>query len=262
MILNKNNRYFHVTLKQNMGSILANGLIAQIGERSKEIGESQEAVYLFPNREEMETALANWLGECFEDDDDLVILQIDLPEDFPVYREIDSNGNDFYEAYCTCDIPKDYITAIYNEEYDKEIIMNKINSFSGDYDFLSNFYNCPVTYDGITYTNSEAAYQAQKCTDKADRLQFVGLHAGKSKRLGRRIALRPDWEDIKVTEMLNIVRAKFSQNDDLKVKLLATGDSQLEEGNTWGDTTWGTVNGQGANLLGKILMQVRTELHP
>ena len=116
MILNKNNRYFHVTLKQNMGSILANGLIAQIGERSKEIGESQEAIYLFPNREEMETALANWLGECFEDDDDLVILQIDLPEDFPVYREIDSNGDDFYEAYCLCDIPKDYITAIYDEE--------------------------------------------------------------------------------------------------------------------------------------------------
>ena len=26
------------------------------------------------------------------------------------------------------------------------------------YDFLSNFYDCKVTYDGITYRNSEAAF--------------------------------------------------------------------------------------------------------
>ena len=39
--------------------------------------------------------------------------------------------------------------------------MNKvIDSFSGEYDFLSNFYNCPVEYEGITYLNSEAAFQA------------------------------------------------------------------------------------------------------
>ena len=135
IILNKSNRYFHVTPKQNMDSILANGLIAQIGERSKEIGESQEAIYLFPNFEEMETALANWLGECFEDTDELIILQIDLPNDFPVYREIDSNGDDFYEAHCTCDISEEYITAIYDEEYN---ILNrnlkKVKQIDYDYE--------------------------------------------------------------------------------------------------------------------------------
>ena len=41
---------------------------------------------------------------------------------------------------------------------------------------------------------------------------------------------------------------------------MATNDAYLEEGNTWGDKIWGTVNGQGANNLGKILMQIRDEL--
>lgn len=114
---NKPNRYFHVTPKDNLDSILSNGLIAQIGERSLEIRERQNAVFLFPNFEEMNNALYNWLGEAFEDID-LIILQIDLPDDFPVYREVDSNGNDFYEVHCTCDISEEYITAVYDESYE------------------------------------------------------------------------------------------------------------------------------------------------
>ena len=58
--------------------------------------------------------------------------------------------------------------------------------------------------------------------------------------------------------MLSLIRGKF-QWPDLQVKLLATGDAYLEEGNTWGDRIWGTVDGQGENRLGKILMQVRDE---
>ena len=42
---------------------------------------------------------------------------------------------------------------------------NVINRFGGEYSFLSNFYQCTVTYDGITYGSSEAAFQAQKTLD-------------------------------------------------------------------------------------------------
>lgn len=60
--------------------------------------------------------------------------------------------------------------------------------------------------------------------------------------------------------MYEVVLAKFSQNEFLKQKLIATGREWLEEGNTWGDITWGTVDGVGNNYLGKILMAVRSVL--
>lgn len=138
--------------------------------------------------------------------------------------------------------------------------MNKINSFRDEYYFLSNFYECLVTYNGLTYKNNEAAFQAQKCINRKDREKFCNLSASESKKLGRRVVLRKDWEDIKIKVMTDIVKAKFEQNEDLQKKLLATEDAYLEEGNTWGDRIWGTVNGVGANNLGRILMNVRKEL--
>lgn len=38
--------------------------------------------------------------------------------------------------------------------------MNKITSFRDEYSFLSNFYQCPLKYKGVTYPNAEAAFQA------------------------------------------------------------------------------------------------------
>lgn len=138
--------------------------------------------------------------------------------------------------------------------------MNKIDSFKGKYAFLSNFYEAPVEYDGLKFKNSEAAYQAQKCESYEQRKQFQEMDPSRAKRKGRHVILRHNWDKIKITEMLEIVRCKFQQNEDLKERLLATGDAHLEEGNDWGDTIWGTVNGKGQNNLGKILMQVREEL--
>lgn len=136
-----------------------------------------------------------------------------------------------------------------------------INSFRGDYFFLSNFYECPVTYQGITYPNNETAFQAQKCINDSDKTKFMSLNPSAAKKLGRRVALRKDWESVKFSIMKDLVKAKFTQNPDLAKKLLATDNAHLEEGNTWGDRIWGTVNGTGANKLGIILMQVRDELN-
>lgn len=137
----------------------------------------------------------------------------------------------------------------------------KIDSFTGEYYFLSNFYMAPVSYNGWEYTNNEAAFQSQKTLSRTLRVQlFSGADPSEAKRQGRAIKLRPDWEEVKDETMYEIVYAKFSQNQDLKEKLLATGDKLLEEGNTWGDMIWGTVAGIGENKLGKILMRVRSEL--
>lgn len=135
-----------------------------------------------------------------------------------------------------------------------------IDNFRGKYYFLSNFYNAPVTFEGLTYLNNEAAFQSAKTISKIIRITFTNLDASTAKQYGRKIDLRPDWEDIKIDIMYQICLNKFTQNPELKEKLLATGNQELIEGNTWGDKVWGCVNGVGENKLGKILMRIRREL--
>ena len=141
-----------------------------------------------------------------------------------------------------------------------------INRFDGtEYDFLSNFYEAPVEFEGIIYRNSEAAYQAGK-TIPSERIKFSNLSAADAKRLGRSIEMQPNWDRIKADYMKRVVHAKFTQNPKLAEMLLQTGDEELEEGNTWHDNFFGncycndciTINGK--NWLGKILMDEREYL--
>ena len=144
--------------------------------------------------------------------------------------------------------------------------MLKIAEFKDEYAFLSNFYECRMTYKGRVFESSEAAYHAEKCLNEADKDKFIGIGPDASKKLGRKIALRPDWEDVKEHIMLDIVREKFLQNPELAAKLVATGNAYLMEGNYWRDQFWGvypeTGNPgiDGLNVLGQILMRVRAEL--
>lgn len=135
-----------------------------------------------------------------------------------------------------------------------------INKFRGANRFLSNFYETSVEWEGLIYPSSEAAFQAAKTLDQEDRKRFQTMTPVEAKREGYKVTLRDDWEDIKLHVMYEVVLAKFSQNEFLKQKLIATGREWLEEGNTCGDRTWGTVNGVGQNLLGHVLMTVRSVL--
>lgn len=144
--------------------------------------------------------------------------------------------------------------------------MDKITKFRGRNYFLSNFYDAPVKYQGLYYQNDEAAFQSAKVIGtKQDNLRktFTSLKPNDAKRKGRNVILRPDWEKVKDQIMYDIVYDKFTRNKDLKAKLLATGDAELVEGNTWHDTYWGYDFAKkcGKNKLGKILMQVRQELN-
>lgn len=114
--------------------------------------------------------------------------------------------------------------------------MKKIDSFRNEYFFLSNFYSCPIIYDGIEYRNTECAFQAQKTTDIEIREKFSTLKPEKGKSLGRKVRLRENWDTLKFPIMYEIVKAKFEQNPNLAKKLIKTGDAVLEEGNDWGDT--------------------------
>lgn len=136
--------------------------------------------------------------------------------------------------------------------------MKTIDKFSDTYEFLSNMYEAPVCYQGITYNNSESAYQAQKNPDEIQK--FIGITGYAAKKLGRKINMRPDFDTVKLQIMYEIVLAKFSQNSDIRQKLMGTKDAILIEGNYWHDHFWGICDNAGKNHLGKILMQVREEL--
>ena len=136
-----------------------------------------------------------------------------------------------------------------------------IDIFDGKFGFLSNFYEVPILYNGILYNSTEAAFQAAKCKTDEERRKFIGLRPGEAKRLGRRVELRDDWEEIKDQVMYDVCKQKFTENEDLKIKLLQTGLEPIIEGNTWGDTYWGKCKGIGQNKLGQTLMRIRNELY-
>lgn len=133
--------------------------------------------------------------------------------------------------------------------------------FKGEHFFLSNFYEHPVSVFGLTFRNNEAAFQSQKCPERAR--EFCNLTASQAKSLGRRVKLRPDWEEVKNKIMYKVCEVKFS-DPVLREKLLNTTPFNLIEGNTWGDMYWGQVfisdEWVGRNKLGKILMSIRETL--
>lgn len=135
-----------------------------------------------------------------------------------------------------------------------------INSFEGEYAFLSNFYEHPISNGVITFPTNEHYFQAMKTLEDDERLAIArAATPGQAKRMGRSINLRPDWESIKLDVMETAVRIKFT-DPELAAKLIATGDEELIEGNWWNDTFWGVCNGVGENHLGKILMKVRADI--
>jgi len=141
--------------------------------------------------------------------------------------------------------------------------MTAITSFKGEYAFLSNFFPASVPVGGKTYPTVEHAFQAAKTNDEEwkERIRLIpATQAGKAKRMGRKVPLIEGWNEMRVGVMTSLVRRKFWVNDALCGLLLATGDKELYEGNTWNDTFWGICNGVGENNLGKILMRVRKEM--
>ena len=142
-----------------------------------------------------------------------------------------------------------------------------INDFSGENAFLSNFFDACLIYEGIIYKSTEAAFQAAKTLDVAERERIAVMTPSQAKRAGRSLQLRSDWEEVKDKVMYDVCRAKFKMNGTLQLeeKLLATGDEELIEGNTWHDNYWGNCTCDkckdipGRNQLGKTLMKLRED---
>lgn len=133
-----------------------------------------------------------------------------------------------------------------------------IDNFTGKNYFLSNFSHSKIKMNGLTFNNGEAAFHSHKDPSRVS--EFVGLNPSAAKKLGRSVKLREDWEEVKDHIMYQVTVAKFSQNTHLKERLLATGDKDLVEGNNWNDKYWGVCDGEGKNMLGRILVLTRNYL--
>lgn len=141
-------------------------------------------------------------------------------------------------------------------------MQEKISSFEGENRFLSNFYvGAPIAYRGESYATSEHLYQALKTQNPVEREMVRTCSTpGKAKRTGKKVTIRPDWNEVKDSIMRDIIRLKFEQNPAVAEMLIATGNAELIEGNFWGDTEWGVCNGVGQNKLGKLLQALRSKL--
>lgn len=140
-----------------------------------------------------------------------------------------------------------------------------ITEFQGSYRWLSNFWPAPITHKRKKFKSVEYGYQYYKTSNPIVRDRILAARTpGEAKRLGK-LYPKPRWDAERVDVMLELLLAKFSQHPDLKAKLLATEDQKLIEGNYWHDTFWGVCNcprhaGEGDNILGKLLMEVRARL--
>lgn len=136
---------------------------------------------------------------------------------------------------------------------------NVITDFSGDYDFLHNAYPALVFVDNEAYPSVEHAFQASKTDDVDLRKQIREASDIRAvKKIGRKVVLKDNWDDIKYDVMRELIMQKFITHLDLKIKLLLTLYCGFK---TYQDTFWGVdANGAGENNLGVILFSVREDI--
>lgn len=136
--------------------------------------------------------------------------------------------------------------------------------YEQDFYILSNFSAFALFWKGIRFDTSEAAYHFEKFPDNRDlqRRIRLALSAHEAFKLAEahKADRRPDWDEVKVSIMKEILRAKADQHEYVRRKLLATSGRELVE-DSWRDGFWGWgPERQGLNMLGKLWMEVRAEL--
>jgi ribA/ribD-fused uncharacterized protein len=135
------------------------------------------------------------------------------------------------------------------------------------YGVFSNLFRCEIEFEGKTYPTAEHAYQAGKALKPAVRDWIL---AAPTPALAAMAAhglyvwdVVPNWQSIKFDRMRAVLQAKFLQHPSLASLLLSTGSARLVEAgrvNNAVNRLWGEVNGQGQNMLGLMLMELRAEL--
>jgi ribA/ribD-fused uncharacterized protein len=137
--------------------------------------------------------------------------------------------------------------------------------FVTPYQSLDNWSAHAVNIWGKIFPSSEHAYHYRKHSETAPSIALKILAAPSpwaAMKIDRQHASkrRKDWDNVKVDIMTEIVIAKVTQNEDVRIRLLKTGEKQIFENSPW-DRFWGRgEDGTGQNNMGKILMNIREKL--
>ena len=149
-------------------------------------------------------------------------------------------------------------------DIEKDDKIKRVKTFDNEFNFLSNFYPSKIKYNNLLFDSVEHAYQAQKTNLLCEQLEFTKkISAGSAKYKGKEVTLRPDWEDVKLQIMTDLVSFKF-KDERLFEMLSLLNEYELIEGNYWHDNYWGNCycpkckEIKGQNNLGKILMNIKT----
>ncbi|MCR5103142.1 MAG: NADAR family protein [Eubacterium sp.] len=145
------------------------------------------------------------------------------------------------------------------------------------YGYLSNWYLSDFSIEGIKFSSMEQYMMYKKAilfndTEIASQIMETS-NVGKIKALGRSVSNYNDtvWNGMRQPIIYKGLIEKFKQNDELKKKLLDTGNDILAECAVQ-DKIWGIglsmtdpnkndmTKWRGQNLLGFSLMLVRDEL--
>ena len=145
------------------------------------------------------------------------------------------------------------------------------------YGFLSNWYHSSFVLDGVQFTSTEQYIMYQKSIAFGDIVSAKAVLATDDPRtqqdIGRHVKgyTANVWAGMRQLVAVRGLYAKFSQNEELKKKLIDTGDAWLVECAHY-DTTWAcgirlnederfdTSKWRGQNILGFSLMEVRDAL--
>lgn len=135
------------------------------------------------------------------------------------------------------------------------------------YGAFSNLFRREIVFEGERFATSEHAYQAGKARKPAVR---DWLMAAPSPSLLAMAAhglyqwdIAPGWSKNKFDRMRAVLYAKFTQHEDLGTLLLSTKSARLVECARVDNPVnrlWGEVNGEGRNMLGQMLMELRSEM--
>lgn len=161
----------------------------------------------------------------------------------------------------------------------------KFYSKNKEYREFSNMFIAPFEIEGVVYPSVEHYYQSAKWEDAnmkkfitsarsaALAKEFSYLKPGrwtsdenkklinKAKEYTKKnnLSFNKNFDKIKYDVMVNGVREKFKQNENLMTLLLSTGDAVLMENSP--DSYWGIgKDGTGRNNLGNILMNLRDSM--